>query len=149
DPGKTTVTRVNAVWAATRIDHPSARALVRSVLNDQNETVCQAAGHSVSVWRDREALPELLRLLETTYLPNRRVAAEALGRIRNKAAVRGLLEAAAEPGDRFTEHSITYALIEIGAAKETAAGLQSERVHTRRAALIALDQMEAGDLQAE
>jgi len=149
DSGKTTVTRVNALWAATRIDHPSARSLVRSVLNDQNETVCQAAGHSVSAWRDREAVPELLRLLESTFLPNRRIAAEALGRVGDKSAVRALLDAAGEPGDRFVEHSIVYALIEIGAVKETAAGLESERPGTRRAALIALDQMDGGNPQPE
>jgi putative membrane-bound dehydrogenase-like protein len=149
DTGQTVVRRVNAAWVATRIDHPSARALVRSVVNDANETVVQAAGHSVAVWRDREAVPELLKLLESPHLPNRRIAAEALGRIGDKRAVRNLLEAAAEPADRFVEHSIIYALIEIGAAKETAAGLDSEHVRTRRAALIALDQMEGGNLQAE
>jgi putative membrane-bound dehydrogenase-like protein len=149
DTGKTSMTRVNALWVATRIAHPDARALVRSVLNDQNETVCQAAGHSVALWRDQQALPELLRLLDSLSLPNRRVAAEALGRIGDKSAVRDLLTAAADAGDRFVEHSITYALIQIADAEETRAGRDSPHAGTRRAALIALDQMEGKKLAAE
>jgi putative membrane-bound dehydrogenase-like protein len=149
DDGKTVMTRVNAVWAATRIDDPAARELVRSVLNDANETVCQAAAHSAGVWRDQKAVPQLLRLLESPSLPNRRVAAEALGRIGDKAAVRGLLDAAALKGDRFVEHSIIYALMEIADVEGTTRGLDGDHAATRRAAMIALDHMEAGKLAAK
>jgi len=45
------------------------------------------------------------------------------------------------------QHSITYALIEIGDAKGTAAGLDSANPATRRAALVALDQMDGGGLE--
>src|SRR5207244_2860717 len=109
----------------------------------------QVAAHSASAWRDKGAVPELLRLLKGPSLPNRRAAAEALGRIGEKAAVPALLAAAGEPADRVVEHSLTYALIEIADANGTAAGLQSGNTRTRRAALTALDQMGRDKLQAE
>ncbi len=61
-----------------------------------------------------------------------------------------LLDSLGKPADRALEHSLTYALIEIGDAKGTAAGLKrGEKDLTRRAALIALDQMDGGGLTAE
>jgi putative membrane-bound dehydrogenase-like protein len=147
--GRTPEERRNAVWAATRIGGAKARASVRLGLRDPDETVRQAAAHSASAWRDKGAVPELLRLLKGPSLPNRRAVAEALGRIGDKAAVPALLAAAGEPADRAVEHSLTFALIEIADAEGTAAGLKSPKAHTRRAALTALDQMGRGKLQAE
>jgi putative membrane-bound dehydrogenase-like protein len=139
--------RRNIVWTACRIDHPDARALVRGFLNDTDESVRQAAAHAVSVWRDATALPGLLELLSTGTPQNQRVAAEALGRIGDSQAVGPLLSALAKPADRVLEHSLIYALIEIGDAKATAAGLASDIPSVHRGALIALDQMVAGGLQ--
>jgi putative membrane-bound dehydrogenase-like protein len=153
---RTPEARTNAVWAATRIDSPDARALVRRALTDPDETVRQAASHSASVWRDHEALTPLLGLLQGASLANRRVAAEALGRIGDKSAVPALLEAVGAPeaapiGDagRVLQHSLTYALIEIADRDGTAAGLESPNRQIRRASLIALDQMEGGGLKAQ
>ena len=70
-----------------------------------------------------------------------RVAAEALGRIGDARAVPDLLAATAPKLDRTLEHSLTYALIEIADAAATRAGLRATSERTRRAALIALDQM--------
>ena len=147
--------RRNIVWAATRLDHPDARTLVREALADADESVRQAAIHSISVWRDRAAVAALLPLLKNPSLQNRRAAAEALGRIGDKAAVPALVAAFGEPGmltlggtpDRALEHSLTFALIEIGDRNGTAEGLRSANVHARRAALIALDQMTGGKLE--
>src|SRR5205823_2930472 len=47
------------------------------------------------------------------------------------------------------EHSVTYALIEIADAKGTARGLTSKEPLTRRAALVALDQMDGGGLDPQ
>ena len=52
-----------------------------------------------------------------------------------------LLAAAARPLDRVGEHAVTYALIEIGDAAATRPGLTAASLGTRRAALVALDQM--------
>jgi putative membrane-bound dehydrogenase-like protein len=141
--------RRNAVWAATRIEGGDARAVARLALADAEETVRQAALHSVSVRRDREALPELLKTLKSESRPNRRAAAEALGRIGDKSAVPALLDAVGKLSDRALEHSLTYALIEIADPEGTAVGLKEGNDRTRRAALIALDLMEGGGLKAE
>jgi putative membrane-bound dehydrogenase-like protein len=141
--------RRNAVWTATWIKQPAARAAVRLALGDREETVRQVAIHSVSLCRDREALPALLKMLEGKSLHNQRAAAEALGRIGDKSAVPAVLEAVGRPADWALEHSLTYALIEIAHSRETAAGLKSANFRTCRAALIALDQMEAGGLKAD
>src|SRR5262249_54392155 len=90
----------------------------------------------------------LTALLDSPSPHNRRAAAEALGRIGAVKAVPALLAATARTSDRVLEHSLTYALIEIGAAEPTAAGLKSNDVNTRRGALTALDQMEKGGLDS-
>ncbi len=147
--GKSPQARRNALWAATRIDSADARAAVRIAFADPDETVRQVAGHSASLWRDRNAVGPLLGLLNGPSAHNRRVAAEALGRIGDRSAVPALLAAAGEPCDRVLEHSLTYALIELADREGTSAGLKSANLRTRRAALIALDQMEGGKLGPE
>ncbi|MBI3413806.1 MAG: HEAT repeat domain-containing protein [Verrucomicrobia bacterium] len=141
-------TRRNAVWALTRIDSLMAREAVRTALDDSDESVRHAAVHSVSVWRDLAALDPLLRLLRTDTLQVRRAASEALGRLGDKRAVPALLSAIDKP-DRVNEHSLTYALVEIGGATNTAVGLKATNVWVKRAAMLALDQMDKGDLKAE
>jgi putative heme-binding domain-containing protein len=138
----------SAIWTAARIDAPAARTALRAALDDDEETSRQAAAHAVGLWRNKEAVPPLIRLLQNPSVANRRVAAEALGRIGEKSAVPALLEALGQPRDRALEHSLIYALIEIGDRESTAAGLNSANVFIRRAALIALDQMDNGKLEA-
>jgi len=170
--------RRNSVWVATRIDHGSARAYVRDSLHDPYEIVRQAALHSIALWRDREAVPELINLLKGVVkigdvpgvklapenyehsqasLANRRAAAEALGRIGDPAAVPDLLAALGEPkdskysdaSDQVFQHSLIYALIEIGDAKRLAASLDSQNPRVRRGVLTAMDQMKGGGLNPE
>jgi len=138
--------RRNSVWTATRIDGAAAREAVRIALTDKDDVVRQAAIHSVSLHRDRDAVPELLKLLSGEWAQNIRAAAEALGRIGDKNAVPALLEVAGNLFERTLEHSLTYALIEIGDREGTAAGLKSKKLRTVRAALVALDQMDGGGL---
>src|SRR5262249_29784794 len=111
-------------------------------------TVRQTAFNSVALWRDAGALPQTRAALTSKYPPIQRVAAEALGRIGDPAAVPDLLAATAPKLDRALEHSLTYALIEIADATSTRAGLNAPSVRTRRTALIALDQMTPAALEA-
>jgi putative membrane-bound dehydrogenase-like protein len=151
-----TEVRCYALWALVRIEGPEARAAIRAELSDPDETVRQVAAHCVSVRRDREAAPQLIELLRAESSHNRRVAAEALGRLGDKSAVAPLLEAAGRllPGrpngsfarDRILEHSLTFALIEIADPVATRARLAGGNASIRRAALIALDQMSGGGL---
>lgn len=142
-----TAVRRTAVWALTRIPGPQARQAVQSALNDSDELVRQAAIHSISVWRDRTSQEKLVELLPSMALHNQRAAAEALGRMGNPKAVPALLNAAGEATDRPLEHSIIFALIEIGDPQQTRAGLGSANPRVRKAALIALDQMRHGSLE--
>ncbi len=141
------VARVNAVWALTRRAGAEARQSVRGALRDSDATVRGAAAHSAGLWRDASAAPALIELLEDARPAVRRCAAEALGRIGATAAVPPLLATSAAIDDRVLEHSLIYALIEIGDPEATAAGLDSPHAGTRRAAAIALDQMRGGRLQ--
>ena len=142
--------RRNAVWALTRIQTAPAREGVRFALNDREPSVRQAALHSAGLWRDGAALPQLIDALKSSVPPSQRVAAEALGRVGDARAVPDLLAIAASPLDRALEHSVTYALIEIADPSATAAGLQARSSsRAKRAALIALDQMDGGGLKPE
>ena len=147
--GRSPEVRKNAVWAATRIDHDDARAIARMGLDDPDETVRQASSHSASVRVDRDATPKLIALLGSGSPHNRRVAAEALGRLGDRSAVPALLDASAAANDRVLEHSLTYALIEIAAPEATRDGLSRQETGARRAALIALDQMKGGGLDPD
>ena len=150
------VARRNAVWALTRMQSDPARAAVRIALDDADAGVRQAALHSVAIRRDSEALPRVLDFVNSGNPFHRRKAAEALGRIGNSSAVPALLAAAGVireglPDDaaalRIQEHAVIYALIEIGNMTGTRDGLAADNPDTRRAALIALDQMDHGGLQ--
>ena len=141
--------RRNAVWALTRMESATAREAVRFALNDRDQSVRQAALHSSAVWRDTAALPQLLDALKSDMPPVQRAAAEALGRLGDRKAVPDLLALAGSRLDRTLEHSVTYALIEIADPSSTSVGLQAASSRAKRAALIALDQMEGGGLKAE
>lgn len=148
-PAEPTEVRRNAVWALTRIEGAGAREAVRAALKDPEESVRHAAIHSVSLWRDGSALPLLISALENGAPQLQRAAAEALGRIGDKSAVPALLAASARHSDRILEHSIIYALIEIDDPTGTRKGLVAASAYEQRAALVALDQMENGNLQPE
>ena len=141
--------RRNAVWALTRIQTAAAREGVRFALNDRDQSVRQAATPFFGGLADTAALPQLLDALKSDVPPVQRAAAEALGRLGDRKAVPDLLALAGSVLDRTLEHSVTYALIEIADPSSTRAGLQAASSRAKRAALIALDQMEGGGLQAE
>lgn len=133
--------RTAAIWALTRVGHPTAHQTIRTALNDSDETVRQAALHSVALWRDEEAVAALTIIVQQGTPFNRRAAAEALGRIGDDRAVPALLNAAERPVDRILEHSIIYALIEIGAPIPIEQAMHSAGPPGRRVGLIALDQL--------
>ena len=147
------VTRV--LWSLARVDHPDARQVAINVLKNADRRLQQVAAHSVSLWRDRNALPELT-LLGNGGRSVDRVKAEALGRIGDKSAVHSLLWSATVPDlDRFVKHSIIYALIEIGDAEQVRQFIapnsfgKAQEVFAHPLALIALDQMPNGGLKPE
>ena len=138
--------RLHAVWSLTQIDDRQARDAVRVALSDRDETVRQAALHSISVHRDKNAESQLTVMLSRTSAPNRRAAAEALGRLGSAKAVPLLLAATADCNDRVLEHSLIYAVIEAGKSDPARTALSDPRTRVRSAALIALDQMSGGEI---
>jgi putative heme-binding domain-containing protein len=147
--------RQNVVWALTRIDHPQARTAIHRALFDADESVKHAALQSVSLWRDEANsihLVEFLRAEQPAHL--RRASAEAIGRM--CATNLGSLLLNFGIGDateleRPLEHSLIYALLEIGDADRTLRfgyGNGSGPALRVRAALIALDQMPGGNLKS-
>jgi putative membrane-bound dehydrogenase-like protein len=141
--------KLDAVWALARIDHSAARQANVSALADSSSAVRHAAAHAAGLWRDRDASDRLYRCLEDRSPAVVRAAAEALGRLGDWRAAGPLLSASRRADDRGLEHSIIYALIEIGDAAAIRPGLKAEDPRTRRAALIALSQLAPGDLAAD
>jgi putative heme-binding domain-containing protein len=140
--------RLSRLWMLSQLENADSRAIMRRLLGDPDESVRHAALLIVGLYRDGGAETGLMRLLATDSSANRRSAAEALGRIGNPKTVSALLTAAARADDRILQHSITYALIELADPAATRAGLASNEPGTIAAALIALDQMPGGGIDA-
>ena len=138
------------VWALSQIDTPDSRKLIRDYyLRGASERVQHVAMQSISLHRDADAKALLARTLHFSKRPaNRRIAAEALGRMGDTIAVANLLDAADKADDRVLQHSIIYALIELADPVVTRKGLIRKDPKTIAAALIALDQMPGGELRA-
>ncbi|GIW80765.1 MAG: glucose dehydrogenase [Gemmatales bacterium] len=146
---KTVQARRNAVWTLTRIETSQARNTARSGLRDASDSVRLAAAHSVGLHRDQGAVETLMSMVIKDQPALRRQAALALGRIRDARAVPALFDSIRAGGDRFVEHAVIFALIRIADRKATLAGLRDANPNVRRVALIALDQMDGGNLQRE
>ena len=135
-------TRAATVFALHRIGTPSAREAVRAALADRDPGVRVAAARSVGLARDAAALPVLLRAVVTDAPAVRRQAAIALEQIGQPEAVPALLKASQDPADRFVEHAVIHALTALREPAPLVTALASASHNERRAALIALDQMQ-------
>ena len=141
--------RRNAVWTLTRTGSPAAMKVLHKALGDKHPSVRQAAVHGIGISRDASALTKLTALLTDEHPPIRRETATALGRIGRAEAAPALLAALRQDVDRVLEHALIYALIEIDNRSATLRGLSDSSPKVRRAALIALDQMDHGRLSGE
>ena len=141
--------RQNAMWALARIGSENARLLLRQALADDDALGRLAAVKGIADLRDAASILPLIAILENDEPPVRREAATALGRLRRAEAVPAILKALEKPVDRFEEHALIFALIEINARDATLKGLGHENPAVRRSALVALDQMAAGNLTRE
>lgn len=146
-------TKRNALWALARQTNRIASAAMLSAFSDEDPPVRQTVAKAMSVFRDRYAFGPLAGQLLDEDPAVARVTAEAFGRVviqgdhslmlfnvtQRRAVIPDGLDAA-------LEHAVIRALIEINDPKSTRLGFNHSRPQTRRAALIALDQMDAGDL---
>ena len=143
-------TRRNAVWTLTRIHTPHARSIVRDALKDESFSVRLTAARSISTHRDKEARGRLEELVIADEPAVRRECATALRRIGDKRAVPALLHSlATAPDDRFLQHALIYAMIEIGDAPGVREGLNSSEPLVQQGALVALDEMKNGGLKPD
>jgi putative membrane-bound dehydrogenase-like protein len=95
-----------------------------------------------------EQKPRDIRLTSDS-LADRRIAAERMARGKELNATAELLIALADnKNDAVLNTALTRALIDIGDAKATAAGLKNNSLVVQRAALAALDAMPGGNLSA-
>jgi len=138
-----------AVFALSRIGGGKALRAMRRSLTDSNADVRQAAARMLGMARDAESVPQLLEMARKEDPRVRRQAVAALGQIGDKRALSALLDAAANPEDRFVEHSIIYSLIQLRDAAALMTKLTDASVRVRKAALIALDQMESSPLREQ
>jgi putative membrane-bound dehydrogenase-like protein len=141
--------RAAAVFALARIGGIKAAAAVRAALNDAHFLPRVAAARMSGLSRDRDALPRLMQMVKQDHPAARRQAATALGQIGDSSAVPALVAAAADPDDRFVEHSIIYSLITIKNPGPVLGALKNRNAKVRKAALIALDQMDGSPLRRE
>ncbi|MCA9076528.1 MAG: HEAT repeat domain-containing protein [Planctomycetaceae bacterium] len=148
--------RRHAIWTLSWIDVPDtrgrsgARGWVRFALRDRDESVRQAALHVISVWRDADAASDVAELLQSASPHNRRAAAEALGRIGSKDSIERLLQTTARLDDPLHDHSLTYALIELGDVELLQeVWTQTLSLEARRRVMVALDQIGEGHLTVD
>jgi len=140
--------------ARSRESHssPHTRAAaegVRAALSDPNLVVRVAAARMAGLSRDPQAVERLMQMVRQDAPAARRQAATALGQIGDARAVAALLDAAADPDDRFVEHAIIYSLITLRAPGPAAEAMKSSSPRVRQAALIALDQMDGAPLSRQ
>lgn len=105
-------TRLDAVHMASREDSPGRLATLRAALHDPSIDISMSAIQALGELKDAESVPALEAILQGDVLPLKRAAATALGQIGDPAVIPALIDAS-HRADRFVQHAITYALIEI------------------------------------
>ncbi len=107
--------KLEAVSGLSRIDASIERLRgLHAALKDGTPEIRQAAINVLSLHRDPSAYDHLVQLLKNGDVHDQRLAAEAIGRLRQPSAIPILLERLEQPNDRILEHALIYAMIEIG-----------------------------------
>ncbi len=141
--------RSAGVFALYRINTPNALKEVNAALEDSSVVVRTAAARVLGLAKNKEAVNKLMEIVQKDKFPVRRQAATALGQIGDPRAVGALLNAAADSSDRFVEHSIIYALINLKNSAPLISALTHSSSNVRKVAVIALDQMDGLPLHKE
>ncbi len=159
--------RRNAVWTLARMKFSESADLIFEALKDQDPDVRQAACGAISVtrtWqnvaanqpaernveleRNRTISGALAEIVRADDAPVARTAAVALGRMgefRSIGAILGRLGRVEK--DRFLEHSLIYALIEIDDFETTRGALSSGNSKIINGVLHALNEMPSAQLE--
>lgn len=166
-PDSSATAKRNAVWTMARMKFSEATDMIHSALTDADAGVRQAACNAISVtrtWqsiaanepaeRDIElernrtisgALASIVRGDEPQVAREAAVALGRMGETRATGAIVGRLGRAGN--DRFLEHSLIYALIEIDDYEKLRPLLSSENSEVLRGVLWALEEMPSSKLE--
>jgi putative membrane-bound dehydrogenase-like protein len=139
--------RSASVFALFRIGTTDAKASVRAALNDADFRVRISAARCAGMSGDKDAVPRLMEIAKADHPASRRQALAALGQIGDPRAMPALLAAAANPDDRFVEHSTIFSLISLNQTSVLQSQLANNDPKIRKAALIALDQVDSSPLR--
>ena len=141
--------RRQAVWAMYRIGGDAIADSIRNALNDSALEVRVASIQALGELKDTDSVTALIARLRSESPLERREAATALGRIGDASATDALLEAVTGGIDRFEEHAIRFALIELENRKVLREVLHGhEESSARESALIVLDQLKDASVSA-
>ncbi|MBI1318704.1 MAG: c-type cytochrome [Candidatus Hydrogenedens sp.] len=147
---QSTPAKLLALSGLFRLNPEGDAAPFVEALHDTDAEVRSLAARLLGDMGGEAAVSGLSSQLRAESPAERMAAATALGQIGDAAGVPALLEASAKSADRFEEHAIIYALIELGEQESLRAALNSDAPWpTRKAALIALDQLGDQQLAAE
>ncbi|SHM74410.1 putative membrane-bound dehydrogenase domain-containing protein [Cyclobacterium lianum] len=132
--------RAKAVFLLFRTQNPRAWNQMEKGLDDESDLVKAAAARVLGMAEVNTAVDKLLAVLgDNPSLPLARQVATALGQIASPRATEPLLRALERhPGDRYFEHAVIFALIQMKNEDLLLDVLDSKKFS--RAALIALDQ---------
>lgn len=134
--------RRQAVWALYRIGGDPVGPAIRKALSDSELKVRVAAIQALGELKDQGSVSILIAKLQSKSPLERRETATALGRIGDTSATSALLEAVSGNIDRFEQHAIRYALIEIDDRESLRLTLDSDEAWlARESALVVLDQL--------
>ncbi len=129
------------LFALSRMDVDTAHPVVRKALTDGSVAVRIAAARISGLKRDGHSVEALSAMVLSDVAAVQRQAATALGQIGSAQAVDALLQAIDQGGERILEHTLVFALMQIGDRQSLMAALDSHSGAVRKAAMIALDQM--------
>src|SRR5690606_25778484 len=122
---------------------------VRRGLDDESVVVRTAATRSLGLARDTASVSKLMALVQRDAAPVVRQAATALGQIGDTRSIPALLQAVSTASDRFVEHAIIHTLITLGQSEPLVQALNNPSPGIKRAAVIALDQMDQSPLRQD
>lgn len=141
--------RAMAVFILGRIGSEKSLNEMYSAFDDTSAVVKTAAARVAGLAKDKKTLSKLNQLVVDKNLAVRRQSAIALEQIGDTSAINALLLAASDSNDRYAEHSIIHALISLKHSKPLLVALDNSSAGVRKAALIALDQMDGYKIQKE
>jgi putative membrane-bound dehydrogenase-like protein len=140
-------TKCRAVWVLHRQGSNSARAGIREALEHPLPEVQIAAARSTGLARDKIALQSVLTGSLSKDAAVSREMATALGFLGDSSATGSLADAAAASSDSHHDHAIIYSLIQLNEPSVLKRKLKAEHSRVKRAALIALDQLDDSPLE--